>query len=431
MDRRDAIEKLGLMATGAAATGAMIMSRAHALAADTPIQALEEGRQTFNVRAFGAVGDGKADDAEAAQKAVDAALAAGGGRVHFPAGQYRLSKGLVINQAQRMDITGDGFTSELRYEADAPALTWTEEAICSFSSVRDLCLSATGGDKAPATPAIACLGGTNWGTLFDHIFIRSDGARLGSGIAVEKLMDTTTFNHCTIWGITGVGIKIVPGAEVRIFGGRIIGGTSPDKGLAEGSIGILMTGNNGGVHLLATDIYAMDTGMQIGVPGGDMNREIFLTHATFDSCRRGIWIRNAAYVSITGCWAASSDEAQIILDSEKGVLAPGGALLVINGGTIGHGGTFGRPGLHHGLLARSGAFVMTGVALWHNKGCGVKIDSDKVHDFTITGCRFSNNGTAADLGGVRGSFMSNTLVANGENFKGGEKIRNLNENNSI
>src|SRR5204863_7286589 len=44
--------------------------------------------ETFDARAYGAKGDGKAIDTAAINKAIDAANAAGGGTVHFPAGTY-------------------------------------------------------------------------------------------------------------------------------------------------------------------------------------------------------------------------------------------------------------------------------------------------------------------------------------------------------
>ena len=43
---------------------------------------------TFDVRSMGATGDGKTLDTAAVDKAIAAASAAGGGTVHFPAGNY-------------------------------------------------------------------------------------------------------------------------------------------------------------------------------------------------------------------------------------------------------------------------------------------------------------------------------------------------------
>ena len=46
------------------------------------------GRAVYDVRAFGAKGDGKTLDTDAINKAIEAAAGAGGGTVHFPAGTY-------------------------------------------------------------------------------------------------------------------------------------------------------------------------------------------------------------------------------------------------------------------------------------------------------------------------------------------------------
>ena len=44
----------------------------------------------FNVKAYGAVGDGATDDSTAIQAALDALYTAGSGAFYFPAGNYRI-----------------------------------------------------------------------------------------------------------------------------------------------------------------------------------------------------------------------------------------------------------------------------------------------------------------------------------------------------
>lgn len=83
--RRDFFRLAGAGVTGAA-LGAVVGA--------TPAQAQSARGETsgqfgiFSVRAFGAVGDGHAIDTPAINKAIDAAAAAGGGTVLFPAGTY-------------------------------------------------------------------------------------------------------------------------------------------------------------------------------------------------------------------------------------------------------------------------------------------------------------------------------------------------------
>ncbi len=60
------------------------MAAAHALAGDSPTAA----ESAFNVRHYGAAGDGKTIDTPAVNRAIEAAAAAGGGLVVFPAGTY-------------------------------------------------------------------------------------------------------------------------------------------------------------------------------------------------------------------------------------------------------------------------------------------------------------------------------------------------------
>ena len=49
---------------------------------------LPKGTMTYNIRDYGAVGDGLTVDSDAVNRAIDAAAANGGGTVYFPAGYY-------------------------------------------------------------------------------------------------------------------------------------------------------------------------------------------------------------------------------------------------------------------------------------------------------------------------------------------------------
>lgn len=82
---------LGLAATLAACRAGQATSQASAaangpVATTVPTVARPSAQSVFNIQDFGAVGDGKIDDAQAIQRALDACSAAGGGRVVVPAG---------------------------------------------------------------------------------------------------------------------------------------------------------------------------------------------------------------------------------------------------------------------------------------------------------------------------------------------------------
>jgi nitrous oxidase accessory protein NosD len=239
----------------------------------------------------------------------------------------------------------------------------------------------------------------------------TDGAAMGSGIFLDRVADTTTFAHCLLWGpVGGVGIRVARGSEVRIFGGRILGSADPYKGLTPGNIGVHLTGDNGGVHIVTTDLIGLHTGLLIGSPGGKSNREVFITHATFDSSTHGIRQTDGAYTSIAGCWAASSDEDQILLEETAR-----GAIMTISGGTIFNGGAYGRPGAKNGFVAHAGSFLMTGVTVRNNQGTGILVEP-AARDYAITGCRIADNGTGAKLAGDSFTFTGNVLARNAANL---------------
>jgi hypothetical protein len=74
-------------------SGDMILASAQTVTGAKTFNAgklLDKGEIVFDVKAYGATGDGTTDDTAAIQSAVDAAHTAGGGTVWFPAGTYKL-----------------------------------------------------------------------------------------------------------------------------------------------------------------------------------------------------------------------------------------------------------------------------------------------------------------------------------------------------
>jgi hypothetical protein len=69
----------------------------------------EASPPSFDVRAYGAIGDGKTDSTPAFKKAIEAANRGGGGTVYIPRGRYLMSEGLVVPpgitlQGERTDL---------------------------------------------------------------------------------------------------------------------------------------------------------------------------------------------------------------------------------------------------------------------------------------------------------------------------------------
>src|ERR1051326_3486278 len=85
-DRRDFMKYMsaGLMATPVLAAPPTLTQASPSQPAPSPVP----GGDVFDVRKFGAVGDGKAIDTPAVNRAIEAAAAAGGGTVVFPTGTY-------------------------------------------------------------------------------------------------------------------------------------------------------------------------------------------------------------------------------------------------------------------------------------------------------------------------------------------------------
>src|SRR5438094_491601 len=79
----------------------------------------------YNIKSFGAAGDGKTLDTSAINKTIDAAAAAGGGTVYFPAGNYlsvsiRLKSNIALYLDQGATIVAADTSNSAKYDPPEP-----------------------------------------------------------------------------------------------------------------------------------------------------------------------------------------------------------------------------------------------------------------------------------------------------------------------
>ena len=393
--RRTALTSL-LSAGSVAAIAALLPENAAA----TPTENL--ANHIYNVRDYGAIGDGSANDTAAFMQAILAAASAATGNavLYIPNGVYSVTSTLNMHSGVRQ-IVGDGPGSVIKNSSSSHLFYWPASAPIAGFNARNFSVSIGSGLRGLGA-AIFCSVGQVVNATFENLILTSDA----SGVRLTAACNNISFQNCVISFTAGVGLEVGSGSEVRVFGGRVVGNRTTN------SIGVHLTGGMGGFHLIGTDVSTCYYGLLIENITGVQNREIFLTHATLDSCWRGLAIRDNVYVSIVGCWLASSDQENLWVDAGFT-----GSLIAISGGTIFNAGNYlGASGPGNGMTINSGSFTLDGVNVRSNKGVGLWIPNGAVINYTITGCRFTFNGQALNIAGssfiVSSNLFSSNSIAN-------------------
>lgn len=205
----------------------------------------------FNVKSFGATGDGTTDDSAAINAAIEAANSAGGGTVYFPYGTYRLLSAITsLNDrgVRLLGVYGDGLMTTgvgavLVNDTGAAALNVNNAVVRGQSTVIE---------------RLAIIDGTTGGTY--SIQLTGTYQVLVTNCAFETpllLTSTrdTTIDHCYFTGTTGGYVQLSSAAIDTIihdcnFDGS--GGSSSCIASADSQITGLRLVNNQAVSLSGT-----------------------------------------------------------------------------------------------------------------------------------------------------------------------------------
>lgn len=219
------------------------------------------GGEVFNVKAYGAEGDGVTDDSTALQAAIDAAEAAGGGRVFLPPGDYLFATGLVID-SPNVILVGDGDDSVLTYTGSGTGITISAASI----TLQNLKIDTTGASGTVAVSSSASK------TQLVNVFVSgtSSDAQQNGRVNLVSGADDALVQGCTFTGaypsvtiqsdrcrVIGnhfetfrLGVYLVGGAGntvnsnnfVSVGGSGVVAGF--DAILVETSTDVVISGNN-------------------------------------------------------------------------------------------------------------------------------------------------------------------------------------------
>jgi len=178
----------------------------------------------YNVKTFGAVGDGIVNDTVAVQAALDAADASGGGEVYFPAGDYYII-GLTVGS--KTTITGAGPGSRLYFPAGANAIINKNAGNTLGNSdivVKDITIDLAGTGKNGIT-----LAGVSRGRV-DNVriispsgygiwLVRAGDSAIGEGTPTKHVV----INNCYVTGVTDVGIEFSGSVGCTAIGNIVTG----------------------------------------------------------------------------------------------------------------------------------------------------------------------------------------------------------------
>ncbi|MEZ5305132.1 MAG: right-handed parallel beta-helix repeat-containing protein [Verrucomicrobiales bacterium] len=359
-----------------------------------------------NIRDFGAAGDGATDDTPA----IEHALSEGGGVLYFPPGQYRITRTVEIDLAQRgpAAIWSPG-GAELIMAGGGPALRLTG----SHDGTADpwsLTEATFGTERFPALRGIAILGDhpeadgvelvKTFQATLDAVLIR----RVRHGIRLAERNRNVLISGCHIFQNTGAGIyfdgvnlhqAIISASHLsycRLGGIRIERSEIRNLQITGNDIEY----NNTKAHKGKGEEPTAEIYVDVSAPGASMEEVTIASNtiqatATKGGCNIRI-IEKGGEGRPPGIWAISGN---IIGSQENNVHLTGCAGVTLSGNFIYSCG-------HRNVLAED----CTGINLSGNNfrrhtgqfGTGVRFA--RCRDSLLTGCAFADESEAGQQSGA-------------------------------
>lgn len=249
----------------------------------------------INVKDYGALGNGTADDGPAIEAAISAMVAIPNsfgqvGVLYFPAGRYLDSMSHTVTDAKRFSVRGSGmYTTILQRNSSATGDWWTFNA--SYSGAQSITFEGGRYQAAGSADAIVLNGGYAFLTDVAINKAKGNGLSIGkTGAAIAHRLHNLLFRENA-----GYGVQI-----------------HPSTGSTDGLWSNIDVGNSGlsGVRL--------DTGSQ-----NITNLHVWGSGLESDTDKDGIWL-NSSSNSLTGNWQSEKNLGRGIRVTSSGNKIVGG-----------------------------------------------------------------------------------------------------------
>ena len=372
-----------------------------------------------NVKDFGAVGDGVADDTVAIQAALNI-----GKPIYLPTGTYKINSALTI-MANNSGIKGDGYGTVIQTTSATADIFIIGDGTNEISglSFSNFAVWATVTKTAGIAFNNRFVTNSTWSNVgvgtIDFYVANGNAHRLFDGLYFNR------FSQCSIEGgqivVSNNGIK-ARGNSDQTFGAEL----SIDGGLRiykAGSNGVYLGGACGGVYLDRVDISECYRGVYLdSTLAGVSNRELFLeSGCTIDSCTgwglnveaNGVALLEVDGLWVSGCGNSATSEGGVRIAPSAGISTRWSNLRinfckfdgiqisdgahVFSGGFIRNCGTE-SPGGHGILLSALSQATITGMMIHNNgnatRGYGIYIEGT-VTNYNIQSNSFFSNGQLA------------------------------------
>lgn len=345
---------------------------------------LDRGGQVFNVKAYGAVGDGSADDTAAISAALTAAMAVKG-TLFFPAGTFKTTGDYDLSNQAGLTIRGEGSGSIIRLaHATNTLFRWgsgnvNDLSIGNFKVVSDT-VTRTAGWVINGTAAYNAANGTMFYSRIHDILM----ANQVNGISITRYVFVTVENCDFIDGVgSGTAFRagqtaataVNQGSELYFINCQVFGTN------AAPSIGFLIEDCDA-VYLRGSGATGtVDHSLKMIAGGWGLNNHFFhnwVSDTTKNNHSTYITGTGVAHrLMFAGCWFASAGQGT-------------GGVATANGVRID--------------ATTLGTIQFTGCHFVNNKGTGLYIT--KSGRITVSGCAFESNGLGATANNNYGMYFN-------------------------